>query len=75
MVSNNKIIKAVTLTGALYGFFGWFYIMLNAVIHPETLKLQVTHLTPFLREDTFGILCFLISIICFFIWNLYKDKN
>jgi len=75
MFSNNKIIKAASITGAVYGFLGWFYIMLNAVVHPNTLELQLTHLTPWIREDTFGITCFIISIVCFFVWNLYREKN
>jgi hypothetical protein len=75
MFSKNKIIKSVSLTGAVYGFFGWFYIMLVALVHPETLPIQFTHLTPWLREDIFGMISFVVSAVCFFVWNLYKDKN
>jgi len=75
MFSKNQIIKILSLTSAVYGFFGWFYIMLVAVVHPETLTIQLTHLTPWIREDTFGILCFIISVTSFIVWNLYKDKK
>jgi hypothetical protein len=70
---SKKIIKSLSLTGAIYGFLGWFYIMLVALVHPETLPIQLTHLTPWLREDTFGILCFVISFVSFYIYNLYKN--
>lgn len=47
------------------------YIATAAMIHPETLSMQLTHLTPWLREDTFGILCFAIS----FFFLLYLELN
>lgn len=70
-----KIIRAASLTFFVFGFAGWVYIVINATIHPETLSWQLTHLTPWIREDTFGILCFAVSFISFFIWNLTKDKT
>ncbi len=70
-----KIIRAVSLTLFIYGLLGWFYIVLSTIFHPSTLTIQLTHLTPWIREDTFGILCFVISFIGFFVWNLTKDKR
>ena len=68
-----RIIRALSLTLFIYGFAGWFYIVLNAVVHPRTLADPVTHLTPFLREDTFGIISFAVSMVSFFIWRLTKE--
>lgn len=64
-MKNNTLLRAVLLTGAIYGGAGWVYIAGNAVFHPETLPLPLTHLLPFPREDTFGAVCFATSVICF----------
>lgn len=69
-----KIIRAASLTLFVFGFAGWVYIAVIAWVHPETLPLQLTHLTPWIREDTFGIICFAVSFIAFFTWNLVKDN-
>lgn len=70
-----KILRALFLTLFLFGFFGWLYIVLNAEIHPETLEMPLTHILSFPREDTFGIVSFLISMVSFFAWNLVKEKK
>ena len=74
-MASKKILRAATLTGALYGFAGWFYIAENAVFHQETLPLPLTHLAHFPREDTFGAVCFLISISCFFAYQLLRPES
>jgi hypothetical protein len=51
-----RVIRAASLTLFVFGLLGWIYIALVALVHPETLSWQLTHLTPDLREDTFGIL-------------------
>lgn len=68
-----KFIKALTLTLFVFGFAGWVYIALNAVFHPQTLSLPLTHFLPYPREDTFGAACFAVSMASFFIWNLLRD--
>lgn len=55
-----EVILAVV---GLYSFAGWVYIAANAVVHPETLPLPLTHLAGWPREDNFGIACFAISFI------------
>jgi hypothetical protein len=70
-----KILRTLLLTFAVYGFFGWFYIVLNAEFHQWTLSWPLTHLLPWPREDTFGIMCFAISLVSFFAWNLIKDEK
>ena len=59
-------LQAATGTLAIFSFAGWFYIAENAVFHPETLALPLTHLAGYPREDTFGIICFGTSLICTF---------
>ncbi len=69
-----KFLQALTLTLFVFGFAGWAYIAMNAVFHPQSLSWPLTHLLPYPREDTFGIVCFGLSAISFFVWNLIKDK-
>jgi hypothetical protein len=65
-----QIIQALLKTIWLYGLAGGLYICVNAWVHPESLSWQVTHLTPWLREDTFGIISFAASAIAFFLLQL-----
>ncbi len=73
--SNMKILKSLSLTGFVFGLLGWLYIAMNSWIHPKTLAWPLTHLLPYPREDTFGIICFTVSFISFFIWNLVKENT
>lgn len=70
-----KIIKALSLTLFIFGLFGWLYIVLNSAVHMETLSLPLTHLLPYPREDTAGIVSFLVSMVSFFVWNILKDEK
>ena len=70
-----KILKAASFTFFIFGLIGWFYIAGVALVHPQTLCLQLTHLTPWLREDTFGIISFAVSFFSFFIWKMVKDNK
>lgn len=69
------MLRALTFTLFIHSFAGWFYIAQNAVFHPETLKLPLTHLLSWPREDTFGIICFGVSIVSLFVFMLIKDKR
>lgn len=69
-----KFFQSLTLTLFVFGFAGWAYIAMNAIFHPVSLSWPLTHLLPYPREDTFGIVCFALSAVSFFIYNLIKDK-
>lgn len=70
-----KILRSLFLTLSVFGFFGWLYIVGNAEFHPWTLPLPLTHFASWPREDTFGALCFAVSMISFFVWNLIKEEK
>ena len=70
-----KIIKAISLTLFVFGLLGWVYIAAVALVHPETLSIQLTQFAPWPREDTFGEISFAVSFVSFFIWNLVKDNK
>jgi hypothetical protein len=70
-----KIALEASRTLALYAFAGWVYIALVALVHPYTLPLQLTHLAKFPREDTFGEVCFVVSAVSFFSYNLLRPSK
>ena len=65
----------MSLTLFVFGLCGWIYIAAVALVHPETLTIQLTHFAPWPREDTFGEVSFAVSFISFFVWNLTKEKK
>jgi hypothetical protein len=70
-----RILKALSFTMFFFGTAGWLYIAENAVFHPDTLPLPLTHLLPFPREDTFGAMCFLIGVLGCFVWRYLMDER
>jgi hypothetical protein len=74
-MKNLKLWRSITLTGAVYGFAGWVYIVINSEVHIWTLGKQLTHFLKWPHEDTFGEMCFAISIICFFAYNLLRESK
>lgn len=71
----HKIALSATRTLAIYGFAGWVYIALVALIHPGTLGLQLTHFASFPHEDTFGETSFMISLVSFFAHHLLSSSK
>ncbi len=70
-----KYISALTFTLFVHSFAGWFYIAENAVFHPETLAMPLTHLFSWPREDTFGIVCFAVSLCSLFAFMVLRDDR
>jgi hypothetical protein len=58
----------------LYGFLGWIYGVLVQLTHPEWLPLPLSHLTLWIRVDTFTMLSFIVSAVGFFVWRLAKES-
>jgi hypothetical protein len=73
-MQNRRALEALLLTLFVFGLAGWIYIAGNAWFHPESLSWPLTHLMPWPREDTFGIVCFAVSFVSFFLWDLIKEK-
>ena len=69
-----RTIRELSLTLFIFGLLGWIYVALNAEVHPRTLALPLTHLLPYPREDTFGIVSFAVSAVAFFVWRLTNNR-
>ena len=63
------VVNVLAQTLFLFGLLAWVYGIIIQVTHPEYLPLQLSHLTPWLRTDTFTILMFIISAVAFFVWR------
>jgi hypothetical protein len=56
----------------IYGLLGWAYGVLFQLTYPQLVQGQISHLTPWLRLDTFAIMSFIGSVIGFLLWKLAK---
>lgn len=72
----SQVLRVVKVLGQflfLYGLFGWAYGVLVQVTHPDWLPGMMSHLTPWLRLDTFTILSFIASGFGFLLWRLANE--
>jgi hypothetical protein len=67
-----KVVREVSLALAVYGMAGWIYVGICALVAPQTLALPLTHLLPGLREDTSGVLSFIVSFLGFICYRLTR---
>lgn len=73
---NMKYLVLVKVVGELlfvYGLLGWIYGVVFVFVRPSWLSAPLSHLTPWIRQDTFTIFSFLISMAGFFMWRLAKE--
>lgn len=71
-----KLVTVIKVVGELlfiYGLLGWIYGVIIAFVHPSWLSAPLSHLTPWLRQDSFTIFSFLISMTGFFIGRLANE--
>lgn len=57
------LVRRLAVGAVVYGTASWLYISANSLAHPETLLLPLTHLAGHPREDTYGLLCFIVSFL------------
>ena len=69
-----KTLTAFTLALAIYGMIGWIYVAICGLVAPNTLHWPLTHLLPHLREDTSGVISFIVSFIGFVIYRTIRDN-
>jgi hypothetical protein len=69
-----RLISAVSLGATIYGLLLWVYVAICGIVVPYTLSLPLTHLIPFLREDTSGDLGFAISSMGFIVYHFINHK-
>jgi hypothetical protein len=67
------VLKAVGQVLFFYGLLAWVYGVTVQVTHPEWLTLPLSHLTLWLRVDTFTIISFFVSAAGFLLWRLTAE--
>ncbi len=70
-----KVVRSASFTLFFFGLLGWLYIVGAAYVHPETLPIHLTHYFSWPREDTFGMICFVVSFLSFFVWNMAREHH
>jgi hypothetical protein len=60
---------------AVYTFLAWVYVALCALVAPETLHLPLIHLLAWPHEDTFGVMCFVLSFVSALGWQLLRARR
>lgn len=74
MQLNRKIfVKVIGELLFLYGLFAWLDGVVIQFVYPQWLPLQVSHLLPWVRTDTFTIFSFFVSALGFFMWRLTAE--
>jgi hypothetical protein len=69
-----RLISALSLGATVYGLLLWVYVAICGIVVPYTLSLPLTHLIPFLREDTSGDLGFAISSVGFIVYHFITHR-
>ena len=64
------VIKVIGEALFLYGLLSWIDGVFIQFLYPAWLPMQVSHLLPWVRTDTFTIFSFFVSASGFFIWRL-----
>jgi hypothetical protein len=67
-----KIFRQLSLAVAVYGMIEWIYVAVCSLVVPDTLVLPLTHVLPGLREDTSGVICFVLSFLGFVSYRMTR---
>jgi hypothetical protein len=69
-----RLLRELSFSLAVYGMVGWVYVAICGLVSPNTLHLPLTHLFPHLREDTSGVISFMVSFVGFVIYRVLRDS-
>lgn len=69
------VVKVLGEALFFYGLLGWIYGVAIQLAQPRWLSGGLSHLTVWIRVDTFAIISFLLSILGFFMWRLAKEST
>ena len=68
-----RLVNTLALAFAVYGVAGWVYVVIVSLVAPQTLPLQLTHLSTWPRTDTFGEASFVISFVAFIVFRMTRS--
>ena len=67
-----KAFRQLALAVAIYGMIEWIYVAICSLVVPNTLVLPLTHVLPWLREDTSGVIGFTFSFLGFLYYRVTR---
>ena len=67
-----RAFRQLSLAIAVYGMAVWIYVAICSLVVPDTLALPLTHLLPGLREDTSGVISFILSFLGFVSYRMTR---
>jgi hypothetical protein len=70
-----RYVRAGVFSLFVFGLAGWLYVSANAVMHPERLNLRLTHFSDWPHQNTFGIICFIISFVALFVYMSLQERQ
>lgn len=73
--TNQRMAESALGVIAVYTFVAWVYVALCALVHPQSLHLRLTHLFAWPHEDTFGVMCFVLSFVSALGWQLLRARR
>lgn len=73
--TNQRMAESALGVIALYTFAAWVYVALCALVAPDTLHLPLMHLSAWPHEDTFGVMCFVLSFGSALGWQLLRASR
>jgi hypothetical protein len=68
-----RLVNTLALAFAVYGVAGWVYVVIVSLVAPQTLPLQLTHLSTWPRTDTFGEASFVVSFVAFIVFRMTRS--
>jgi hypothetical protein len=68
-----RLVNTLALAFSGYGVAGWVYVVIVSLVAPQTLPLQLTHLSTWPRTDTFGEASFVVSFVAFIVFRMTRS--
>lgn len=71
-MEEKKVLERTIFTVFFFSLLGGIYVIIVSFFAASTLPTQLSHLTPWLRTDTFGIFCWIVAFFSFLWWNIIR---
>ncbi|MCW3998957.1 MAG: hypothetical protein NWE93_01805 [Candidatus Bathyarchaeota archaeon] len=68
-------LKVLGQAAFVFGLLSWSYGVLVQVTHPEWLPLGLSHLTRWIRVDTFTMVSFVVAASGFVVWRVTEENH
>lgn len=70
----HRLLTAILETMCVYLFAGWSYVAVIAIFRPDSLGVPLWHQASWLHRDTFGVVAFAGSFVCYVILQFRRMR-